>query len=414
MPYGMMPPEEEEPQGSISTYGSPTSPVSMETLQVDPAQQQGSGMGSKMGGIAGLGGLLAAAIAGPKSNMGHLLSGGVTEYAKQMEKKQLDKHASDSAQHQALVKSIYAKVPELSQLAPDNPGVQELQKLWADALADDNIISPKEAADISAKIMAIEGSARAEGATSETNRQAANQRKVQEEGLKREMYKILQASSPQLQGIPFEEASKNPALSTSLDKLISQQAQRRDQAEQAKMSTGTVNVGGQPTMLPADDIYRAQQDREGSMERARVMAAAQANNIQNRGQVQADLQGQRMDQMAALQVWKQSQETPWIFDPSKKQFDPQAKQLLDQAIQILFPGQVSQGGQAPQAPPSGMPPGGPSNASVGLKMNPPPGMPSMQGGAPGGGGKPLPPNIDPRQLTPEQKAKLQAAGFQVQ
>ncbi len=245
---------------------------------VGPGKQEGGGINA--GGVAGLASLIAAAIAGPDSSIGNLLHGGVTQYANNQMRKQLDTDRLNHSQHEALVKTIYAKVPELSRMAPEHPGVQELQKLWAEALADDQVISPKEAADISAKIHAIEGSVGEFGEKAAAGREATSARIKAQELQDAQTFQLVQAATPGLQGMSFEDAKKAPWFREMIDHTRAQEFQRGRQNEDVLRQTVPQEINGQQVQVPALTAYKETMDREGAKERAGIMANTRTQGFQ--------------------------------------------------------------------------------------------------------------------------------------
>lgn len=248
-----------------------------------------------VGGIGGLAALIGAAIAGPNSGVGHLLSGGVTQYANNQMKKQLQKQKQDASQHEALVKTIYTKVPDLIRQAPNDPGVQELQKMWVEALADDNIVSPKEAADMSAKIHAIEGKVGRiyEEETANKARQKAAADK--QDQMDRAAFEQLQASHPNLQGVSYEDAKKTSWFKEAVGKINSQRAAKeRAFAEAAMGLSDYTTLGGQQVQIPNKELV----ENDAALRRAREMAAASAGRIG----AQQGGQNTRLDESQKLKI----------------------------------------------------------------------------------------------------------------
>lgn len=447
MPFGMKPLMDTSLMGDAPTYGSPENPVMNDTLGVSQYQPSQEKKPLDTSAIPGFAALLGAAIAGPKSGLGNMLAGGAHGYASDMARRQQETSESKAKQHSALVSHVYGKVTDLASRAPDHPGVKELNQMLADALADDQIISPKEAADMSVKIHSIEGSVAdfQESHDREQKKKYASEDASDKEN--RDAWKMYQILNPSFAGTSFEDASKNKDLLATAQKTAREVQAEELSKKRASEATGPWKYGGQEYQLPISDLYHGEQadkSRNATLAGQKLMANYRDNlGDNNRNQTQqlemakdvlkeAGTPMGRMKMQAGSRVFDPSfvqrvqaaqgfmqqlqggggaspqggsgmgkpGELPPELDPHNPAYDPSKAQAFTAGR-----GQGASGKPSPTPTPTPMspPPEGPQQG-----MAPPPG-----GAAPTPGGKPLPPGVDPSKMTPQQKMQARAQGYMV-
>lgn len=310
----------------IGTYGGePLVREPLEDKQALLSQLGGGGMAGGMGspgqptggggfrngaGLAIAAPLVAALLgklSGGKVSMGEALAGLGGGFLNSKLEIQKQKKAQSIDQENRMMDLAHKSVQGLNKLSPETlakfPKLQSLSQKYQDALANDGIISPKEAAEIvttyeMAKAdMAAAGQGQEEGLRTQQIERDATQRNQLEEKFK---WENIAGGMPDAEGVGLEDK-------IGLAKEMAYDDQMRDRAIKDRLTPQEFNISGRSMMLSPSEGLQAirQQETERhnlEMERLREIQSRRAGSNAGRQEAVAAYQSAQSEWQMGLQA----------------------------------------------------------------------------------------------------------------